>query len=125
MDSIQKGGVPGVPGYVEHSFMIWEAIQRVKRRLLSLHFVWLDLSNAYVSVPHLLIWKTLETHHVSRHVVQIIQTYFDEFMMRFSNKTYTTKWVPLEVGIAMGCAISLSIFVVAMQLLLNAFGSNV
>ena len=40
------------------------------------------------------------------HVVQIIQTYFDGFMIRFSIKTYTTKWVFLEVGIAMGCAVS-------------------
>ena len=123
--SIQKGGVPGVPGCIEHSSMIWEAIQRAKKRRLSLYVVWLDLANAYGSVPHQLIWKTLETHHVPRHVVQIIQTYFDGFMMRFSTKTYTTKWVPLEVGIAMGCAISPSLFVLAMQLLLNAVGSNV
>ena len=62
---------------------------------------------------------------MASHVVQIIQTYFDGFMMRFSTKTYTTKWVPLEVGIAMGCAICPSLFVLAMQLLLNAVGSNV
>ena len=89
--SIQKGGVPGVPGCIEHSSMIWEAIQRAKKRRLSLYVVWLDLANACGSVPHQLIWKTLETHHVPRHVVQIIQTYFDGFMMRFSTKTYTTK----------------------------------
>ena len=58
---------------------------------------------------------------MARQVVQIIQTYFDGFMMRFSIKTYTTKWVPLEVGIT----ISSSLFVLAMQLLLNAVGSNV
>ena len=60
-----------------------------------------------------------------RHVVQIIQTYFDKFTMRFSTKKYATKWVSLEVRIAMGCAISSSLFVLAMQLLLNAVGSNV
>ena len=120
--SIQKGGVPGC---IEHSSMIWEAIRRAKKRRLSLYVVWLDLANAYGSVPYQLIWKTLETHHVPRRVVQIIQTYFDEFMMRFSTKTYTTKWAPLEVGIAMGCAISPSLFVLAKQLLLNAVGSNV
>ena len=99
--SIQKGGVPGVPGCIEHSSMIWEAIQRAK----SLYVVLLDLANAYGSAPHQLIWKTLETHHVPRNVVQIIQM-IQIIMMRFSTKTYTTKWVPLKVGIAMGCAIS-------------------
>ena len=57
--SIQKGGVPVVPGCIEHSSMIWEAIQRAERRRLSLYVVWLDLANAYGSVPHQLIWRPI------------------------------------------------------------------
>ena len=41
---------------------------------------------------------------------------------------YTTKWIPFQVGIAMGCAISPCLFVLAMQqmqqVLLNAAGSH-
>ena len=55
-------------------------------------------------------------------VIHILQEYFSGFMMRFSTKTYTTRWVPLEVGIAMG---SPSLFVLAMQILLKAAGSNI
>ena len=44
-------------------------------------------------------WKTFETYRVPRHVVQIIQMYFDGFMMRFSTKTYTTKWVVICDGV--------------------------
>ena len=29
--SVQKGGVPGVPGCIEHTTMIWEAIQAQKK----------------------------------------------------------------------------------------------
>ena len=71
----------------------WEAIQRAKGRRLNLLVVWLDLANVYGSVPYQLIWKTLETHHVPRRLVQIIQTYFDGYMMRLSTKTNATKWV--------------------------------
>ena len=123
--SVQKGGIPGVPGCIEHTSMIWEAIQRAKRNRLSLYVVWLDLANAYGSVPHQLLWKTLEAHHVPQPVIHILQEYFSGFMMRFSTKTYTTRWVPLEVGIAMGCTISPSLFVLAMQILLKAAGSNI
>ena len=84
-----------------------------------------DLANAYGSVPHQLLWKTLEAHHVPQPVIHILQEYFSGFMMRFSTKTYTTRWVPLEVGIAMGCTISHSLFVLAMQILLKAAGSNI
>ena len=51
--SCQKAGVPGFPGCVEHSAVIWEQIQRAKRERGDLHVVWLDLANAYGSVlPH-------------------------------------------------------------------------
>ncbi|KAK0156469.1 hypothetical protein N1851_000237 [Merluccius polli] len=45
--SCQKAGVPGFPGCVEHSTMIWDQIQKAKREKIDLHVVWLDLANAY------------------------------------------------------------------------------
>ena len=33
----QKGGVPGVPGCIELTSMIWEAIQRAKRSLITIY----------------------------------------------------------------------------------------
>lgn len=44
-----KAGVPGFPGCVEHSTMIWDQIQRAKREKTDLHAIWLDLTNAYGS----------------------------------------------------------------------------
>lgn len=58
--SCQKAGVPGFPGCVEHSTMIWDQIQKAKRQKTDLHVVWLNLDNAYGSVPHQLINDTLE-----------------------------------------------------------------
>lgn len=37
--------------------MIWEAIQEAKLEENNLQVVWLDLANAYGSVPHQLLWK--------------------------------------------------------------------
>lgn len=118
--TVQKGGVPGVPGCLEHSTMIWEAIQRAKRQKLDLHVIWLDLANAYGAVPHCLLWKALEMHHVPLVVVDILKQYFNAFKMRYSTPTYTTDWTQLEVGIAMGCTVSPVLFVLAMQVLLKA-----
>ena len=121
--TIQKGGVAGVPGCIEHTTMIWESIQQARRNRLSLYVVWLNLANAYGSVPHQLLWKTLE-NHAPIPVINILQEYFRGFEMRFSTMAYTTKWIPLQVGIAMGCAISPCLFVLAMQVLLNESGSH-
>ncbi len=50
--SFQKAGFSGFPGCIEHISIIWEQIQRASREKSELHVVWLDLANAYGSVPH-------------------------------------------------------------------------
>ena len=71
-----------------------------------------------------LLWETLEAHNVPRVVIEVLQEYFNGFVMRFSKKE-CTGWFPLQVGIAMGCAISPSRSVLAMQIVLNAFGAGI
>ena len=118
--SVQKGGIPGVPGCLEHATMIWDAIQKAKAEKKDLDVVWLDLANAYGSVPHEMIQVSLQMFHVPPNIREMLKTYFDGFSMRFSTKEYTTSWIDLDVGIAMGCAISPILFVMAMETILNA-----
>ena len=118
--SVQKGGVPGVPGCLEHATMIWDAIQRAKADKKDLDVIWLDLANAYGSVPHEMIQLSLETYHVPPKIREMLKTYFDGFSMRFSTREYTTCWINLDVGIAMGCTISPILFVLAMEVILKA-----
>ncbi|GFO44522.1 reverse transcriptase [Plakobranchus ocellatus] len=35
--SVEKGGIPGISGCLEHATMIWEAIQRAKSEKLNVH----------------------------------------------------------------------------------------
>ncbi|KAK3801650.1 hypothetical protein RRG08_033837 [Elysia crispata] len=44
--------------------------------------------------------------------------------MRFSTNSYTTDWINLEIGIAMGCTISPILFVMAMEVILKAAGDS-
>lgn len=44
----QKGGIPGVPGYLEHTQLLREARENPS----NLAVLWLDLANAYGSIPH-------------------------------------------------------------------------
>ena len=80
--SVQKGGIPGVPGCVEHATMIWDAIQRAKSEKRDLDVIWLDLANAYGSVPHKMIQLALEMHHVPKKIREMLKSYFDGFSMR-------------------------------------------
>ena len=114
--SVQKGGVPEVKGCVEHFGAMWEVIKdaRVNRKDLSV--VWLDLANAYGAVPHVLIARALRFYNVPPKVVDIILLYFSGVYGRFSSKTVTSQWQKFEIGIFMGCVISVILFVLCMNL---------
>ncbi|GFS06011.1 reverse transcriptase [Elysia marginata] len=88
--SVQKGGIPRVSGCLEQATMIWEAIQRAKSEKLNLDVVWLDLANAYGSVPHGMIQLALRMYHVPEDIQVILDDYFSGFRMRFSTSDYTT-----------------------------------
>ena len=105
---------------MEHAYSIWEAIQNAKASEEDLTVVWLDLANAYGSVPHKLLLAAMEHFWIPKDVQDILQKYYDSFMMRFTTKTFTTEWARLEVGIAAGCSISVVLFILVMELILQA-----
>ncbi|GFO37481.1 reverse transcriptase [Plakobranchus ocellatus] len=100
--------------------MIWEAIQRAKSEKLNLDVVWLDLANAYGSVPHEMIQLVLRMYHVPEDIQVMLDDYFSGFRMMFSTNDYTTNWINPEVGIAMECTLSSILFVMAMEVILKA-----
>ena len=117
--SVQKAGIPGFPGCLEHASAIWSIIKRAKTEKKHLDVIWLDLANAYGSVPHQLISTSLEFFHIPQKIRSLLGNYYDSFVMRFSVSEYTTSWQPLEMGIPMGCSISPLLFVLAMEMVLR------
>ena len=118
--SVQKAGVPGFPGCVEHCSMIWNTIQEAKAKKRDLSVVWLDLANAYGSVPHRLIKFSMDFFHIPTKIQRMLMSYYDNFKMRFTTSDYTTDWVDLQVGIPMGCTVSPVLFVLAMQVIVRS-----
>ena len=116
--SCQKAGVPGFPGCVEHSAMIWDQIQRAKWEKNDWHVIWLDLANAYGSLPHQLINYALEFFHTPPCIKNLVALYYSDLQMCFALQGFTTGWQHLEVGIAMGCALSPILFIAAFEIIL-------
>ena len=118
--SVQKGGVPGFSGCVEHTSAITQLIREAKAGKKDLTVVWLDLANAYGSIPHQLIYTALQHYHVPNHVQKIISNYLDGIKLRFSVGDQLTKWQKLEKGIVTGCTVSVVLFIMGMNLMINA-----
>ena len=59
ISSTQKGFLL-TDGCAEHTFLMESLLSDSKRRRKTLRIAWLDLRNAFGSVPHALLWKMME-----------------------------------------------------------------
>ena len=93
--SIQKGGVEGFSGCLEHTGVLSQLIQEAKEKKGSLTVVWLDFANAYGSIPHNLIQAALDYYHIPQNIQSMITSYLRDIKLRFQSAKFTTKWQPV------------------------------
>jgi len=99
-------------------------IREAKASNGDLTIVWLDLANAYGSIPHGLIQVALDHYHIPAKVKGMISSYFGGIQMRFRTADFTTQWQRLEKGIVTGCTISPILFIMGMNLIIEAAASK-
>ena len=116
-ESIQKGGVPGVSGCLEHTALLSQLIKEAKEGRKNLVVTWLDIANAYGSIPHSLIMTSLRKANVPKAECSLIESYYSDVQIRFTTKEFTTEWQRLEKGIVTGCTLSVILFSLAMTML--------
>ena len=118
--SVQKVGIPGFAGCVEHASAIWKARHDARHEKWNLATAWLDLANSYGSVPHSLIPHAMKTYHIPKQIQMMVEMNYNTFQMQFTTEKFTTGWQRLEVGIPMGCKFSPILFVMAMNVIILA-----
>ncbi len=118
--SIQKGGIPNVSGCIEHTAILSQLINEAKRNKSNLVVTWLDIANAYGSIPHNVISNALEAAHVPEKVRDLVSSYYSKVNIRFSTNKFTTKWQRVEKGIITGCTLSVILFALSMSWLIDS-----
>ena len=97
--------------------MVTQLVREARESKGDLVVLWLDLKNAYGSIPHQLVEQTLQKCQVPEKLLQLIKGYYSNFQLRFTTNDFVTEWHKLEVGIITGCTISVILFAKAMNLL--------
>ena len=118
--SIQKGGIPNVSGCIEHTAILSQLIREAKKEKKNLVVTWLDIANAYGSIPHAVIRAALEAAHVPKKTQDLISSYYNDVKIRFSTKKFTTEWQKVEKGIITGCTLSVILFALSMSWLVES-----
>ena len=116
----QKAGITGFAGCLEHTSMIWHQIQSAKKEKKELHVVFLDLANAFSSVPHNFIWASFNFFKIPDIITNLVKAYFSDLQLCFTTPAFVTDWHRLEIGIMAGCTVSPLAFTIAMEIIIRA-----
>ena len=119
-EAIQKGGIPGVPGCLEHTAVLSQLIAEAKKNKKDLVATWLDICNAYGSMVHPLIMTALRRAHFPEQECELVESYYNRVDVRFSTDKFTTSWQRVERGIITGCTLSVILFALSMTMLLSS-----
>ena len=117
--SVQKGCMEKVPGCWEHISMVWAALKEAKSKNLSLATIWLDIANAYGSIPHKLIIFALFQYGVSPKWIHLIETYYSGIFSKSFSQEAPSSWHRHQRGIFASCTLSIILFLAGMNIILE------
>ncbi|KAI4876470.1 hypothetical protein NFI96_017397 [Prochilodus magdalenae] len=100
--------------------VVTQLIREAREGNENLLVLWLDLANAYGSIPHKLVEITLDRHHIPHKIKDLVLNYYGNFRLRVTSGSITSNWHRLEKGIITGCTISVILFALAMNMLVKA-----
>ena len=117
--SIQKGCMEKVPGCWEHMSSVWSALKDARQNNTTLATAWLDIANAYGSIPHRLIFFALRCYGVHEQWITLIQKYYSAIYTKSFSKTAPSNWHQHFRGIFAGCTISIILFLSGINVIIE------
>jgi Reverse transcriptase (RNA-dependent DNA polymerase) len=117
--SVQKAFLLGIPGCVEHSTFEFEEMQHARRKQRSICKAWLDISNAYTSVKHMMVQFALEWFWLPSSVIEIFFRYYNSLCVCVCTEEWKSNWFNVDIGMPQGCTASTIIFNICFQLILD------
>lgn len=105
---------------MEHTMVVTQLIREAHKGKGHMVVLWLDLANAYGSIPHKLVEVALLKHHMSSKIKDLILDYYNNFNMRVTSRPITSDCHWLEKGIITGCTILVIIFTLAMNMVVKS-----
>lgn len=117
--SIQKGCMEKVPGCWEHMSLLWSGLKDARKNKKSLSSVWLDIANAYGSIPHRLIFFALERYGIPPSWINIVKAYYKGLFTKSFSVSCPSDWHQHFKGIFAGCTISIILFLLGMNVVIE------
>lgn len=114
VSSCQKGFLP-YDGCFEHNYVLRSVMEDSKRRNRNVRIAWLDLANAFGSVPHDILWNMLERLSVPQDFRDICREFYTDSFQIVCSERGETSACQVRSGIKQGCPLSPLLFNCVME----------
>lgn len=119
----QKGFLPGVHGIQEHTGLLQTAVEETTSKRRDMSIAWLDLCNAFGSVPHSVLLELFHSLPIPDDLKRMLSDIYAGNIMDFVVGNETISIAPLA-GVRQGDALSTTVFNLASEPLLRAAKSE-
>lgn len=117
---MQKGFME-FEGCLEHNFTLQQMLDNTRRtRNSELCLAWLDLANAFGSVPHAHIQGTLREFKMPEEIQDIVADMYRGAATRVRTREGYTDLIEMKAGVKQGCPLSPILFNLAMEPIVRA-----
>ena len=99
--------------------MAWHALKEARAKNSNLTVIWLDIANAYGSIPHKLIVFALNRYGVSPQWIRLNKTYYEGIFSKSFSESAASAWHRHQRGIFASCTLSIILFVAGMKIILE------
>ena len=109
-----------VDGCYEHNFALQAAIGDARRSRRQCCIAWLDLTNAFGSVPHETIFTSLQWAGLSEEAISVIRRLYTINTTNIRSHQGLTPEISIQSGVKEGCPLSPIIFNLTMEPIIRA-----
>ena len=104
--SIQKDFITSLPGVYEHIYSLSAILQDATSTKKPLMITFLDLKNAFGSVPHQLLFDMLRAVKVPSTLLSYVKSFYSKLFVIVTTKNWETLPIPFHRGVFQGDTMS-------------------
>ena len=115
----QKSARPS-EGCYEHTYLLKSVVADTRRHSKKLNLAWLDLRNAFGSIPHPVIHATLSHMGAPPDLVEFVKNAYTNATTSIRTSNGSTRDIPINAGVKQGCPLSPILFNLCLELVIRS-----